>query len=62
MRLAKLTSFLPGNYDAMLQYSHILENWHELRENRAAAELNLTVKNHLKPTEKVIQEFFTQIE
>jgi hypothetical protein len=43
----------------MLNYSHILERWHDLRENRAASELNLTVKNHQKPTEKIIQEFFT---
>ena len=54
--------FPKGNFEAMMNYSHVLERWHELRNNRANSELNLHVKNHQKTTEKVIQEFFTQIE
>jgi hypothetical protein len=46
----------------MVNYSHILERWHELRNNKAASELNLTIKNLQKTTEKIIQDFFTQIE
>ena len=62
MCVTNIRLFLTGNYEAMLNYSHVLERWRDLRENRAASELNLTVKNHQKPTEKIIQEFFTQVE
>ncbi|XP_028396719.1 amyloid protein-binding protein 2-like [Dendronephthya gigantea] len=51
-----------GNFVEMLNYSHILERWHGLRENQAVAELNISAKNYQKPTEKIIQDFFTQLD
>lgn len=51
-----------GNYEAMLHYNQILESWHELRENDDSSQINIKTNIHVQPTEKIIQEFFNQVE
>ena len=54
--------FVSGNYDAMLQYSEVLETWYELRENSPHSDTPIKAETFLQSTEKIIQDFFNQIE
>ncbi|XP_046840274.1 amyloid protein-binding protein 2-like [Xenia sp. Carnegie-2017] len=54
-----------GNFEAMLNYSHVLDRWHELRKNKSDSEVNAnvnTLQHENKTTEIIIREFFEKMD
>lgn len=57
--------FNSGNFEAMLNYSHVLDRWHELRKNKSDSEVNAnvnTLQHENKTTEIIIREFFEKMD